>query len=499
MRKPAVLIAADDAALRRRVRALLLPRGCEVFEAVGAVDVLRSAQHQRPDLIVIGPFGNGAQDEMHTARQIRRADGGVPLILIPAHSTKTLAIAALRAGINDYFKLPVAFDELAASVRRCLAGVLAHPSSTPYDPHAPHLMPMPQMVGESPPMQGIKAYIGQVALTDSTVLITGESGTGKELVAEMIHRYSSRHSKPLVGINCAAIPDSLLESQLFGYERGAFTGANALKEGQLQLAHGGTVFLDEIGDMSPYAQAKILRAIESKTIYRLGGKRSIPVDVRIIAATNHDIEQLVAAGKFRADLYFRLNVGRIHLPPVRQRKENLPALLDHYLQPLNRQFGLEVEGFTDEVWACLFRHHWPGNIREVKYLLEAIFINLINLPSRRITFWDLPEPFRRQLPEVDHWSQGERERVLSTLLMTNWNMSQAAQQLCWSRMTLYRKVRKYQIVKSSELSRFTVSATPFICPSLHVGYIAPPSRERPQDDMMSCATNGSKRCIDQGE
>jgi len=490
-------MAADDVALRQRMRALLLAKGCDMFEACSAVDVLRCTQHQRPDLIVLGPFGKGAWDELHTAQQIRQADRSVPLILIPAHSTEALAIAALRAGINDYFKLPLVFEELESSIKRCLSGIRSPASSPPCDPHAPRAMPLQRMLGESLPMQRIKAYIGQVALTDSTVLITGESGTGKELVAEMIHRSSARHSKPLVGINCAAIPDSLLESELFGYDKGAFTGANTLKEGQLQLADGGTVFLDEIGDMSPYAQAKILRAIESKTICRLGGKRSIPVNVRIIAATNQEIEQLVAAGKFRPDLYFRLNVGRIHLPPVRQRKEDLPELLDHYLHTFNRQFGLEVEGFTDEARACLFRYHWPGNVREVKNFLEALFINLINHPSGKITLWDLPEPFRRQLSEVDHSPQSERERVLSALLLTNWNMSQAAQQLSWSRMTLYRKMRKYHIVKSAPLTRFSISATSSVAPPAYVTHTAPPPYDRPQDDMMSCEANGSKRCINQ--
>jgi DNA-binding NtrC family response regulator len=456
MKKPAIIIAVDDAALRRHVRTLLPTQGCEVFEALDTADIFRFAQRQRPDLIILGPFGDGAWDILHIAQQIRRAERAVPLILIAAHSSEALAIAALRAGIADYFKYPLACGELAASITRCLSGTPLHQSSSRCET-AIHVRPM---VGESPPMQHIKAYIGQVALTDSTVLITGESGTGKELAAEMIHRHSARHSKPFVGINCAAIPDSLLESELFGYEKGAFTGANARKEGQFQLADGGTIFLDEIGDMSPYAQAKILRAVESKALYRLGGQRSIPVDVRIIAATNQDIEQLVSEGKFRQDLYFRLNIGRIHLPPMRERVEDLPVLLDHYLRLFNRQFGLEAEGFSEEVLACLLTYHWPGNVREVKNLIEAIFINFINMPSRKITFRDLPEPFRRQLSEADHSPHSERERVLSALLLTNWNMSHAAQQLRWSRMTLYRKMRKYQIVKSPAPSHCAVLPPP---------------------------------------
>jgi transcriptional regulator with PAS, ATPase and Fis domain len=299
------------------------------------------------------------------------------------------------------------------------------------------------LIGESAPMQEIKAYISKVAATESNILIMGETGTGKELVAELLHKNSPRQHKPLVCINCAAIPDSLVESELFGHERGAFTGAHATQDGLLKQAAGGTVFFDEIGDMSPYAQAKILRAIERKEVQRVGGKHSMAVDIRIIAATNQDLEHLVTEGKFRSDLFFRLNVARIHLPPLRDRKEDIPLLCMHYIQELNRRLGREVEGLSDTAWEALLRYAWPGNVRELKNLLEAVFINL---PSRRIAFVDLPEPFRQRVSAVAGLPQDERERLLSALFATNWNKSKAAQQLHWSRMTLYRKMTKYQIV-----------------------------------------------------
>lgn len=291
-------------------------------------------------------------------------------------------------------------------------------------------------------MREIKAYIGKVALTNSIVLITGETGTGKELVAELIHNNSLRQEMPFVCLNCAAIPDGLLESELFGYEKGAFTGAYSNKDGMLKLADGGTVFFDEIGDMSPFAQAKVLRAIESKTVYRLGGMRNISLDVRVIAATNQDLDHSVAEGKFRKDLYFRLNVARIHIPPLRDRKEDIILLLDYYIQELNRQFGLNVEGFDEEALDYLLCYDWPGNVRELKNLLEAIFISL---PSRRITLLDMPKPFRRHLKDTEGLPQNERDRLLAALFSTNWNKSKAAQKLHWSRMTLYRKMAKYQI------------------------------------------------------
>jgi transcriptional regulator with AAA-type ATPase domain/transposase len=303
------------------------------------------------------------------------------------------------------------------------------------------------MIGESSSMQAIHTYIKKVAAAESHVLITGETGTGKELVAEQIHRYSSRSQRPLVRINCAAIPDSLLESELFGYERGAFTGATTLNRGAFELADRGTLFLDEIGDMCLSAQAKILRAVEGREIHRIGSRRSIPLDIRIIAATNQDLEQLVEAGQFRSDLYFRLNVAGIHLPPLRDRKQDLVPLCSHYIRALNQRWGREVEGFTADAFDCLLRYDWPGNIRELKHLLEAVFIDI---ESKTIAFTDLPEPFRRRLKASAGLPHGEREVLLSALLATDWNKSQAARQLHWSRMTLYRKLEKYQITVPRE-------------------------------------------------
>jgi transcriptional regulator with PAS, ATPase and Fis domain len=247
------------------------------------------------------------------------------------------------------------------------------------------------MIGESASMQALQAYIGKVAVTDSHVLITGETGTGKELAAQQIHQHSPRWQQPFICVNCPAIPDSLFESELFGYERGAFTGAVTRNRGAFERADRGTLFLDEIGEMNPYAQAKLLRAVEEKAVHRLGGQQRIPLNIRIIAATNQDLERLVAAGQFRPDLYFRLNVASIHLPPLRERKLDLWPLCEHYIQALNRQGEQEVEGFTADVFEALLRYAWPGNVRELKNLIEAIFITVA---SRVITFMDLPEPFR---------------------------------------------------------------------------------------------------------
>ena len=241
--------------------------------------------------------------------------------------------------------------------------------------------PATSLIGSSLAIWKVKTYLHKVAMTDSHVLITGETGTGKELAARYIHRHSARRAKPLVTINCAALPDGLFESELFGYERGAFTGASSSYSGRLKLADAGTVLFDEIGDMSPYAQAKILRLIETKEVYPLGGRRSIPLDIRIIAATNRDLERQVSKNEFRQDLYFRLNVVRVQLPPLRERKEDIPLLTEHFVQEFGARLGRQIEGFSDEATERLLNYDWPGNVRELMNLVERIFIDLPEIRS----------------------------------------------------------------------------------------------------------------------
>jgi DNA-binding NtrC family response regulator len=309
--------------------------------------------------------------------------------------------------------------------------------------------PATSLIGSSLAIWKVKTYLRKVAMTDSHVLITGETGTGKEVAAQYIHRHSSRAAKPLITINCAALPDGLLESELFGYERGAFTGATSSYCGKLKLADGGTVLLDEIGDMSPYAQAKILRVIETKEVYPLAGRRSVPLNIRIVAATNRDLDQRMASNEFRQDLYFRLNVARVHLPPLRERKEDIPLLTDHFVQKFSAQFGRGIEGFGEEAMERLLSYDWPGNIRELMNLIERIFIDP---PGEKIAVADLPESMHYPAAVRHENVPAEREILLYTLSQTNWNKSKAAEQLHWSRMTLYRRIAKYQIVPSRQES-----------------------------------------------
>jgi two-component system response regulator HydG len=302
-----------------------------------------------------------------------------------------------------------------------------------------------KLIGSSSAMTAVRAYVAKVAQSDAGVLITGATGTGKELVAETIHRASARRSAPFVSVNCAAIPDSLLESELFGYERGAFTGAEEPYPGKLRIADHGTVFLDEIGEMSPLGQAKILRVLESREIFPLGARRTSKIDVRFLAATNQDLESMVQRRAFRQDLYFRLNVGRIYLPALHERPEDIMELFLHFLRRFNATHGANVQEPTPDLSESMLSYEWPGNVRELRNFVEAIFIDP---PQGPIRLQDLPESFRRIFAAHRNNEFSEREAILSALARTRWNKKLAARQLRWSRMTLYRKLDKYKITGS---------------------------------------------------
>jgi DNA-binding NtrC family response regulator len=298
------------------------------------------------------------------------------------------------------------------------------------------------MIGMSPVMQKIRRDLSRIANSSSTVLITGETGTGKELAADFTHEHSPRRGKAFVCVNCAAIPDSLLESELFGHAKGAYTGADQHRDGLFLSANGGTIFLDEIGDMSLCAQAKILRVLEQREVFKVGSSRGTRLDIRFVAATNQDLEAMANRGSFRKDLYFRLNVARVHLPPLRERVEDIPPLLGHYCTDMSRKTGWPVPQFSEGSLRCMLAYEWPGNIRELKNMVERL--SLMDLP-RLVEAEHLPLAARRDRRESASASSHERETLLAALCSCKWNKSEAAKKLRWSRMTLYRKLAKYQI------------------------------------------------------
>lgn len=439
MQSPVILLSVMNSTLRQSVKQGLSERGTTVLEKPDKTGLLLWIRSQRPDLLLLETNSSEGRADLELVTRIRQTDRRFRVILIADRGAEALAVAALRAGVKDYFAPPFPVPEIIDAVCRSLADRPLNfvPRSSLHSFHCND----PPMIGASCSIRKIRALLLKTALVDSPVLITGETGTGKEIAAHTIHRQSPRHTKPLIFINCAAVPDGLLESELFGYEKGAFTGANHSYPGKLKLADGGTVVFDEIGDMSAYAQAKILRVLESKEVCPLGGKLSIPLDIRVLAATNRDLERLVAVSQFRKDLFYRLNVARIHLPPLRERKDDIQDLIEHFLVELNAQRGRKVLGFTHDARELLLHHDWPGNIRELRNLLEAVFIDP---PSQRITIGDLPEWFYSG-STADNETVIERESLLTALAANQWNKSKSAKQLKCSRMTLYRKMVKYEI------------------------------------------------------
>ncbi len=440
----ALAFILETATARAHDVAHLLTR--EHYEPVSKGDVrslIRAIRLTPPDVVVSCVGSDPARCRM-VVEAIRRESRRIPVILLVDQGSEELAVAALRAGATDYVKRSEAPDALRASLTRFSSRRRAA-KDRPVGSAAGRLSGGHRLLGASAPMTAIRQWIRRVAGCDSNLLVTGETGTGKQLVAELVHCNSPRRKNPFVSVNCAAIPESLLENELFGHERGAFTGADRKQTGKLEAAAGGTLFLDEIGDMSECTQAKVLRAIEYKEVQRLGSARSEHVDARIIAATNRDIEGLVASGKFRQDLYFRLDVARIEIPPLRDRREDIFVLCRHFIDGLNQRFAARVERLTREVEDYLFLHSWPGNVRELKNVLEAAFVNQ---PARHIQVEDLPAAFLRRFGDAGDKSLPERDRILWALHSCRWNKSRAAKKLRWSRMTLYRKMDRYHILKA---------------------------------------------------
>lgn len=396
--------------------------GYDLIESRNVSDIQKHPQARMAILCAGEP---GDEPSLASVIPLRRAQRRMPAVLLVDHGSEQLAVAALRAGFDDYFHMPAETEAFLESVRAGVARTSANTDDI--------------LIGASEAMLRTKARLMRVAASDSSVLITGETGTGKELAASMVHEYSARAGGPFVCVNCAAIPDTLIESELFGHERGAFTGAAAKRPGWLETADRGTLFLDEIGDLSATAQAKLLRVIENKSYYRVGGCVTVSPNVRFVAATHRNLEQMAADGAFRRDLFYRLNVARVHIPPLRERREDIPLLLQHYI----RRFASDSRGLklTQEVRSRLEAHDWPGNVRELKNVLESL---AINAEDQVVRWSDLP-PALRGGTASDAGPQSEREQILAALLCTKWNKSKAAQQLHWSRMTLYRKLSTYRL------------------------------------------------------
>ncbi|RKY05551.1 sigma-54-dependent Fis family transcriptional regulator [Candidatus Poribacteria bacterium] len=456
-----VLVVDDDPSVRYSLKRLFTSRGFEVELARSAEEALSKIKRSSPDAVIMDIRMPG-MDGLEALRRIKEIDPKLPVIVATAYGTTDTAIEAVKRGAYDYilkpFDIPTLQDLVQKAVQagRMMRGYVGLEGERVFGEGE-------MLIGNSPAMQEVYKLIGQVAPTDMTVLIQGESGTGKELVARAIYTHSRRADKPFLPVNCAALPEPLLESELFGHERSALTGAYTRRIGKFEQCDGGTIFLDEIGDMPLSTQAKLMRVLQEGEIQRLGGTESIKVDVRIIAATNKDLKKLIAEGRFREDLYYRLNVVTIKLPPLRERKEDIPLLARYFLERELKRVDKTIIGFDDGAIEKLMEHDWPGNVRELENVIKRavvvchepiitaddILIERVELRrvEERSTEELLDELFRRAVESGvnDPMRWIERELIVRALRRTKGNQSQAARLLGMSRTTLRDKIRSYGI------------------------------------------------------
>ena len=381
-------------------------------------------------------------DGIATLKEIKACNPSIPVLIMTAYSSVGTAVEALKSGALDYLVKPLDFDSLQQTLADALAHTRQSESGVTVAPAATF-----GMVGDSPAMQELLNDIALVAPSDATVLIHGESGTGKELVARALHASSARSDKPLVTLNCAALNESLLESELFGHEKGAFTGADKRREGRFVEADGGTLFLDEIGDISPLMQVRLLRAIQEREVQRVGSNQTLAVDVRLIAATHRDLAEEVSAGRFRQDLYYRLNVVTIEMPPLRQRRADIPSLAHYFLQRYGERNRKTVQGFTPQAMDLLIHYDWPGNIRELENAVERA---VVLLTGEYISERELPlaitgtpvNAYSSSDDVIQPLLEVEKEVILAALEKTGGNKTEAARQLGITRKTLLAKISR---------------------------------------------------------
>jgi len=446
-----VLIVEDEENARRGYEALLQKWGLDVMGVPSAEDALARFSDYHPSVLIADVELPGI-DGLTLLERLGDELASVPAIIITGKGSEERAVAAIESGAFWYIEKPLKGAVLRALLNRALGKVHDQQQVAALRRQLREAGRIGELVGAAKPMQDVMRLVEQVAPSSASVLITGETGTGKEILARTLHQLSPRADRPFVAINCSAIPESLMESEIFGHERGAFTGAAERRIGCFELADGGTLLLDEIGEMPPPTQAKLLRVLEDRKVRRLGSKTETPVDVRVLAATNKDPEQAVAHGHLRQDLYFRLNVFHINLPPLRDRKEDLGPLVEHILRDLNTKHGRQVRGINSEVSELFHSYTWPGNVRELRNVLERA---VIVCDRELIGRGHLPSDFGRthaaaaselsslRFPVGTTVDAMERELIMQTLAATN-NKTRAAELLGISLKTLHNKLKEYE-------------------------------------------------------
>jgi len=450
-----ILVVDDEDSIRTSLAGILEDEGFRVMFANDGVTALDAVRKELPDLVLLDIW-MPRMDGIETLRKLKELYPALLIIMMSGHGTIETAVKSTKMGAYDFIEKPLSLDKLLVCIRNALGMMRLKDENETLRELA---FRERQMTGSSPAMAKLKEQILLVAPSNASVLITGENGTGKELVARSIHFHSHRKDGPFVEVNCAAIPEELIESELFGHEKGAFTGAVAQRKGRFDLADGGTLFLDEIGDMSLKTQAKVLRILQERKFERVGGTRTIEVDVRIIAATNKVLEDEIRAGTFREDLYYRLNVVPFIVPPLRERRDDIPLLVEHFLEMFCRREGLERKMVTPEALEMLVNCAWPGNVRELKNVVERL---VIMTPGKSITASHIPESIAYGDASRDAGTgrldavlelgslreareEFEKEFILQKLEEHNWNISKTAESIELERSNLYRKIKSYGI------------------------------------------------------
>ncbi len=454
--KPRILVIDDESAIRDSLKMILEYEGYDVVGAATGQDGLSLAEREPSDLVLLDNNMAGL-DGIEVLQRLRATQEALPVIMISGHATVSTAVEATKLGAFDFIEKPLSTERVLVSVRNALdqqrltQEVVAF-RRTETLKH--------QLIGESPAVRGVLEAVKRASPTSATVLITGESGVGKELVARAIHRNSLRTRERFIQVNCAAIPDDLIESELFGHEKGSFTGATEKQIGKFEQADRGTIFLDEVGDMSLKTQAKVLRVLQEGEVERLGSARTIKVDVRVIAATNKRLEEEVEKGQFREDLYFRLNVIPIHVPPLRERPGDIALLIRYFLDSASRENNLRAKRVTDGALSVLERQRWRGNIRELRNTIERL---VIMTPGDSIDVAHLPESMRvdagtrppdnevvRAGTLREHKEVAERAFLVQKLRETGWNISKTAEVIDTPRSNLYKKLEQYGISQEKD-------------------------------------------------
>ncbi len=447
-----ILIIDDEDSIRDSLSGILSDEGFTPLNASSAEEGLLILEEREVDLIMLDIWMSG-MDGLEALKIIKKRFG-IPVIMISGHGTIETAVQATRDGAFDFIEKPLSYDKVILSINNGLKVARLERENRILKGTTPRHQ---EITGNSPAVQRLKTQIQRVSPTDASVLILGEHGTGKELVAQTIHRLSPRSERPLIEVNCAAIPEDLIESELFGHERGSFTGATEKRHGKFDQANGSTLFLDEIGDMSLKSQAKVLRILQEQRFERVGGSKTVKVDVRVLAATNKDIEEEIKSGNFRADLYYRLNVVPIKVPGLVERREDIPMLVEVFLNQFEHK-GLKKREFSGDALNLLIRHSWPGNIRELKNLVERLLIMTGNviIQSEDVHLFlggdSLPEqqslqfsPCYNHLSFKDARKQFEYDYLKTQLRKNNGNISRTAQQIGMERSHLHRKVKSLAI------------------------------------------------------